>query len=77
MAERKARDEKLRREAEEDLDEDETLDPVVYDDLVTVLLMERVGDRLKLGSPLPHGVRCVFNIPRTYLLLIPSQRRHD
>ncbi len=76
MAERKARDEKLRCEAEEDL-EDETLDPVVYDDLVTVLLMERVGDRLKLGSPLPHGVRCVFNIPRTYLLLILSQRRHD
>ncbi|PBK82834.1 hypothetical protein ARMGADRAFT_686885 [Armillaria gallica] len=57
MAERKARDEKLRREAEEDLDEDESLEPVVYDDLVTVILMERVGDRLKLGSPLPHGVR--------------------
>ncbi len=77
MAERKARDEKLRREAEEDLDEDEPLEPVVYDDLVTVILMERVGDRLKLGSPLPHGVRCVFLLPGTYLRLILLQRRHD
>ncbi|PBK82900.1 hypothetical protein ARMGADRAFT_690234 [Armillaria gallica] len=73
MAERKARDEKLRREAEEDLDEDESLEPVVYDDLVTVLLMERVGDRLKLGSPLPHGVRCVFHIPHTSDLFCRSE----
>lgn len=54
---RKKRDEELRCELEEDSDDDEILEPIIYDNVLSVLLIERVGDRLELGRSLPHGVR--------------------
>ncbi|KAK0241407.1 hypothetical protein EDD85DRAFT_818749 [Armillaria nabsnona] len=57
LLDRKKRDEELRCELEEDSDDDEILEPIIYDDVLSVLLIERVGDRLQLGCSLPHGVR--------------------
>ncbi|KAK0454605.1 hypothetical protein EV421DRAFT_428225 [Armillaria borealis] len=57
LLDRKKRDEELRCELEEDSDDDKILEPIVYDNILSVLLIERVGDRLQLGRSLPHGVR--------------------
>ncbi|PBK74145.1 hypothetical protein ARMSODRAFT_1081122 [Armillaria solidipes] len=56
LLDRKKRDEEVRCELEEDSDDDEIIEPIIYDNVLSVLLIERVGDWLQLGRSLPLGV---------------------